>query len=279
MISYVLVMIVSLATGQITHAFVEGPMSDRWCEQLIQREGYSGHSGATLRTANCLRWPDAQLELAQSSCRQTSGPGFHTRREFDCAVPEDASMPSPRLPAVAPMPAVARMRAGASALAPEPATVPASATMLPHASASPPLPPPPAAAASPAMGVPEYPAPLDQPGQASRFHVGTAAGSLVTQAHTQVQAGNYELAEQTIERALRIEPDNPLLWFELARVWMGEGDAIQADSTSRRALALAQGDRQVQASAWRLIAESLRARARNQEAIAADREAIALAAQ
>jgi predicted Zn-dependent protease len=87
------------------------------------------------------------------------------------------------------------------------------------------------------------------------------------------------LAEQTIERALRIEPDNPLLWVELARVWMSEGDPVQADGTSRRALALAEGDRQVQASAWRLIAESLRARARNQEAVAADRQAIALAAQ
>jgi len=173
------------------------------------------------------------------------------------------------------------MPAGASVLAPEPATGPASATMLPHPSASSPLPPPPPAVAPPAIGVREYPAPLDPnpPGQPSRFHVGTAAGSLVTQAHTQVQAGNYELAEQTIERALRIEPDNPLLWVELARVWMGEGDAVQADSTSRRALALAQGDRQVQASAWRIIAESLRARARNQEAIAADHEAIALSAQ
>ncbi len=87
------------------------------------------------------------------------------------------------------------------------------------------------------------------------------------------------MAEQTIERALRIEPDNPLLWVELARVWMNDGDAVQADSTSRRALVLAEGDRQVQASAWRLIAESLRARARNQEAVAADRRAITLAAQ
>lgn len=106
-----------------------------------------------------------------------------------------------------------------------------------------------------------------------------AATTLVTQAHTQIHAGNYGLAEETIERALRIEPDNPVLWVELGQVWMAEGDAAQADGTSRRALALAAGDRQVEASAWRLIAESLRARGRNQEAVDADRQAITLAAQ
>ena len=106
-----------------------------------------------------------------------------------------------------------------------------------------------------------------------------AATALVAQAHSQIHAGKYGPAEETIERALRIEPDNPLLWVELGQVWMTEGDAVQADGTSRRALALAAGDRQVQATAWRLIAESLRARGRNQEAVDADREAIALAAQ
>src|SRR5579862_1867418 len=91
MISYVLVMIVSLATGQPTQAFVEGPMSDSWCEQLIQREGYSGQDNLTLRFATCLRWPDAQLELAQNSCTQSSGPSPHTRRQFDCVAPGRAT--------------------------------------------------------------------------------------------------------------------------------------------------------------------------------------------
>lgn len=279
MISYVLVMIVSLATGQITHAFVEGPMADSWCEQLIQHEGYSGQSGDTFRTANCLRWPDAQLELAQSSCRQTSGPGFRTRRRFDCAGSGEAPSLYARASATGSTAAVATPVAPAPA--PEPATLPAPAP-IPATSSSTPLPPssPPEVVSSD-TGAPGYPAPLDQapPSQPKRFHIGTAAGSLVTQAHAQVQAGNSELAEQTIERALRIEPDNPLLWVELAQIWRNEGDAAQVDSISRRALALAEGDRQVQATAWRLIAESLRARARNQEALAADRQAIALAAQ
>ena len=283
MISYVLVMIVSLATGRITHAFVEGPMSDSWCVQLIQQEGYTGQTGATFRTATCLRGPDAQLELAQNSCRQMSGSGFHMRRQFDCSVAEEEPQPSMQVSAAASVPVAARM-AAVAALPPEPAAVPVPAPIpasvtIPDAGASTGLVPPPPEAAAPAN--PGSSASFGQapPNQPTRFHIGTAAESLVTQAHTQIRAGTYELAEQTIERALRIEPDNPLLWVELARVWMSEGDAVQADNTSRRALALAEGDRQVQASAWRLIAESLRARARNQEAIAAERQAIALAVQ
>ncbi len=110
-------------------------------------------------------------------------------------------------------------------------------------------------------------------------HLGAATSALVTQAHKQLRDGHSELAEETIERALRIDPDNPVLWVELGEVRMSEGDAAQADGTSRRALVLAEGDRQVQATAWRLIAESLRARGRNQEAVEAERQAVALAAQ
>jgi hypothetical protein len=43
-----------------------------------------------------------------------------------------------------------------------------------------------------------------------------------------------------------------------------------------KALALATGDAQAQSSAWRLIADSLRARQRNQEAADADKKAATL---
>jgi hypothetical protein len=47
----------------------------------------------------------------------------------------------------------------------------------------------------------------------------------------------------------------------------------------RKALALATGDPAAQAAAWRLIADSLRARERNPEALEADRHAASLAPQ
>ncbi len=115
------------------------------------------------------------------------------------------------------------------------------------------------------------------PGQAPRqFHLGPAASALVTQAHTQAGGGDYGQAAATLERALRIEPDNPLLWIELGRVRLGDGNFAQADAMGRKAVALATGDPAAQAAAWRLIAESLRARSRNPEAAEAEQRASAL---
>jgi Flp pilus assembly protein TadD len=88
--------------------------------------------------------------------------------------------------------------------------------------------------------------------------------------------GDFGLAAATIERAMRIEPDSPLLWIELGRVRYTAGDYSQADSMGHKALALAIGDPQAQASAWHLIADSLRSRRRNEEAAEADKRANAL---
>jgi hypothetical protein len=59
-------------------------------------------------------------------------------------------------------------------------------------------------------------------------------------------------------------------------VRLGEGNAAQADAMGRKAVALATGDPGAQAAAWRLIADSLRARGRNPEAAEADQRAAAL---
>lgn len=116
-------------------------------------------------------------------------------------------------------------------------------------------------------------------GPARQFHLGPAASALVGQARAQAGAGEYGAAGATLERALRIEPDNPLLWVELGRVQMGEGNAAQADSMGRKALALATGDPSAQALAWRLIADSLHARGRTADALDAEQRAASLAPQ
>jgi predicted Zn-dependent protease len=149
-----------------------------------------------------------------------------------------------------------------------------------------PAPPPPASAPSPGAhepaplipveptpGAPERP-PAPPPRQ---FHLGPAASALVAQAHAQQTGGDYGQAAATLERALRIEPDNPLVWVELGRVHLGASDAAQADAMGHKALALATGDPSAQSSAWQLIADSLRARGRNGEAAQADQRAAGLA--
>jgi tetratricopeptide (TPR) repeat protein len=95
--------------------------------------------------------------------------------------------------------------------------------------------------------------------------LGAASRSLLGQAQVQLQSGNYALAASSIERALRIEPDNPLLWIELGNIRQAEGNYIQAENMGRKAVSLSNAP-QASAAAWRLIAESLRARGRGGEA-------------
>jgi tetratricopeptide (TPR) repeat protein len=124
---------------------------------------------------------------------------------------------------------------------------------------------------TPTPAVPEPPRPPPK-----QFKLSPATAALVAQAHKQETGGNYAPAAATLERALRIEPENPLLWTELGQIRLSEDNAAQADSMGHKALALATGDVQAQASAWRLIADSLRARQRNQEAADADKKAATL---
>ena len=77
---------------------------------------------------------------------------------------------------------------------------------------------------------------------------------------------NYVVAASSIERALRIEPDNPLLWIELGKVRFAEGNYVQAENMGRRAVALSVNAPRTHSAAWSLIAESYRARGKNTEA-------------
>jgi Flp pilus assembly protein TadD len=96
--------------------------------------------------------------------------------------------------------------------------------------------------------------------------LGAASRALVSQAQTQLAAKNFPVAAASIERALRIEPDNPLLWIELGKVRQAEGNYSQAENMGRKAASMAVNAPRTQAEAWSLIAESLRARGKNAQA-------------
>jgi tetratricopeptide (TPR) repeat protein len=124
------------------------------------------------------------------------------------------------------------------------------------------------------------PPPVTAPPAAPRqFHLGAAATALVAQAHRQAAGGDPQLAISSIERALRIEPDNPLLWIELGEIHETAGHFEQAGGIGHKALQLSTGDPHAQSASWHLIAESLKARNRNGEAAEAQRRADELSAQ
>jgi predicted Zn-dependent protease len=102
-----------------------------------------------------------------------------------------------------------------------------------------------------------------------------ASKALVSQAQGQRKRGDLPGAAVSLDRALRIEPSNPLLWIELGRLRMDQGNFPQAEGMGRKALSMSIGDDGTQAQAWQLIGESFRARGRNtqaEEALARARE-------
>jgi tetratricopeptide (TPR) repeat protein len=132
--------------------------------------------------------------------------------------------------------------------------------------------PSPAPSAPPAAGsslpTPSVPTPPSQhaPSPPRENSLSPATRSLVTQAKTLMSHGDFDGASSTLDRALRIEPNNPLLWIERGRLRLAESDAHQAEGCGRKALALASGDPNAQRQAGRLLADALRAQQRNQEA-------------
>jgi predicted Zn-dependent protease len=138
--------------------------------------------------------------------------------------------------------------------------------------------PPPASPEKPQPPEQQQPEPHEPTQPQRQFRLSAASTALVSQAEKQARSGDSVAATATLERALRIEPDNPLLWIELGQLRLQEKNAAQAQSLGRKALSLATGDPRTQSSAWRLIADALRAQGRNHEARDAEEHADALSA-
>lgn len=169
--------------------------------------------------------------------------------------------------------------AGCALLGPPPQPEAAGSTISQPRERQAPQPAAPATQPAPFAGAPSATPPEQQAPQQRQFTLGAAASALVADAHTQEQSRNLGLAAETLERALSIEPHNPLVWIELGRENILAGNAPQAYGMGRKALYLASGDPRAQASAWQLIAASLRAQGRNDEAYVAEEKAVRLSPQ
>ncbi len=96
------------------------------------------------------------------------------------------------------------------------------------------------------------PAPVDQPSPGVKENVAIAA--LVESARADSAAGRLPNAAASLERALRIEPRNPRLWQELARVRLKQGDFVQAESCALRSNTWAGSDSALRDENARIIA-------------------------
>jgi Flp pilus assembly protein TadD len=76
---------------------------------------------------------------------------------------------------------------------------------------------------------------------------------LLEQSRAQRAAGNNTQAAASIERALRIDPNNATLWVELGEIHLAAGNRSQAASMARKALTLTSGDAGLESRAERLL--------------------------
>jgi tetratricopeptide (TPR) repeat protein len=132
-----------------------------------------------------------------------------------------------------------------------------------------PAPAEPAPAPAPVAAAPPGPSPVVEAPPAppaKEFHLGPAAQSLVNQAHAQAARGELPAASTTLDRAIRIEPQNPLVWLEVARLRLSEADPRQAESCARKALSLGSASPAARIAAGHVLADALRAQHRDTEA-------------
>jgi hypothetical protein len=139
---------------------------------------------------------------------------------------------------------------------------PASARLPPPAQ---PLPPPAPGAQPPAAPTTAtQPGPLEPPSlppepfgtvTPPRPHndASGASSALLAQSRAERAAGSLAQATASIERALRLDPNNAELWVERGELALQTGNAAQAGTMARKALSLAGGNGRVASRAQQLL--------------------------
>ena len=97
--------------------------------------------------------------------------------------------------------------------------------------------------------------------------------ALLDQAEQQANAGELESAAASLERAIRIDPRNAVLWYHLATVRLSQGESSQAEQLAAKSNSLASGNHSQQARNWRLIAQARREQNNPQGAATAEQRA------
>ncbi|MDH3512943.1 MAG: tetratricopeptide repeat protein [Gammaproteobacteria bacterium] len=105
-----------------------------------------------------------------------------------------------------------------------------------------------------------------EPGSATSPTMSAASQSLLQQSRSQQRAGDYPQAAATLERALRVDPSQPVLWLELGRVRLREGQFAQAEQLGRKVLSISGGNLAIESDALDLISRARRAQGLMEEA-------------
>ncbi|MDK2846686.1 MAG: hypothetical protein PWP34_39 [Desulfuromonadales bacterium] len=97
---------------------------------------------------------------------------------------------------------------------------------------------------------------LQSPPQQTEPSANNAVVALLGKARLQGEQGRLPEASASLERALRIEPRNPLLWQELARVRLAQGQYRQAENLAVKSNTLGYGNSVLCRENWRIIGQA-----------------------
>ena len=103
---------------------------------------------------------------------------------------------------------------------------------------------------------PELPPPVKRHTQTQPLSPAVVA--LMGEAESERRVGNLDSAVATIERALRIQPRNATLWYQLAAMRMDQDKPRLALDLAKKSNTLVGGDREVMRKNWLLIADARR---------------------
>ncbi|HMW31536.1 MAG TPA: tetratricopeptide repeat protein, partial [Plasticicumulans sp.] len=137
-----------------------------------------------------------------------------------------------------------------------------------------PPPPRPAPAPAPVASAPAAPSAPAEP-EAERGG-NNAVVALIDSANTYVRNNELDKAAASLERAQRLEPRNPNILYDLAQVRAHQAQYGQSEALAQKSIALAGGNKALQAKAWRLIAAVRRAGGNAAGGDAAEAQAVTL---
>ncbi len=82
-----------------------------------------------------------------------------------------------------------------------------------------------------------------------------AVVALLDSAQQQQRSGAYSSAQSSLERAQRIAPRDPQVYYQLADLRRTQGQYLQAEQLALKGVAVAQGQKAMQRKLWLLIAD------------------------
>ena len=109
--------------------------------------------------------------------------------------------------------------------------------------------------------------------QGSPYHSHGIVLELTAKARRQMKAGELDHAFSTLERALKIDPSDPVPWNMLAGIQLKRGNMEQAEQLAKKSNLLAKSDKALRRQNWLIIAEALDKKGFSKEAQAAKRRA------